>query len=167
MRDGQVAAGRQGVHVPADRFIGQVVVRNHVEHPEQHDRDRLAEVEGCRCLVKYGDRVADVGQQVVCPALAGTDEQRPCVRDDDRVVIHVHNPRFAGGPLRDLVRIVERRQPGPEVEELPDAGLVGQVPDHPAEEGPVSAHIGQQRRLGGGQLRGDRAVGGVVVLAAK
>jgi hypothetical protein len=29
------------------------------------------------------------------------------MREHDRVVVHVHDPRFARGALRDLVRVVE------------------------------------------------------------
>jgi hypothetical protein len=51
------------------------------------------------------------------------------------------NPRVVRrDPLRDLVGIVCRRQPGADVEELPDSRLGGQESDGPAEKGAVGFH---------------------------
>jgi ketosteroid isomerase-like protein len=45
------------------------------------------------------------------------------VAEHDRIVVHVHHPRGRSHPLSDLVRVVRRRQPGPDVQELPDTRL--------------------------------------------
>ena len=69
--------------------------------------------------------------------------------------------------MRDLVHVLRGRQPGADVQELPQAGLADQVPDHAAEQ----VTLGPDTYLDGGQpgdeLVADGPVGGEVVLAAE
>jgi hypothetical protein len=65
------------------------------------------------------------------------------------------------------VRVVRRRQAGADVEELPDARLVGQEPDRPAKERTVLARRGPCHRRRGQHLARYFTVGREVVLAAQ
>jgi hypothetical protein len=87
--------------------------------------------------------------------------------EDDGVVVHVHDPAVGRLRLRDLVGVVGRGDAGADVEELPDAGLAGQVPDGPGQERPVPPHPfhDMRRRMRRGPA-GD-PVRGEVGLAAK
>jgi hypothetical protein len=69
------------------------------------------------------------------------------VQHDHRVVVHVDDVGLGRGLLRDLMGVVRRRQPGPDVEELPDALLAGQVLDRTGQE----RAVGADRRDGGGK----------------
>jgi hypothetical protein len=64
------------------------------------------------------------------------------------------------------VHVIGGRQPGPDVEELPDARLGGQVPDDPAEELAVFPQPGAAVWPCGERLVRRRAVSGEMVLAA-
>jgi hypothetical protein len=63
------------------------------------------------------------------------------VREHDRVVVHVYDPRPRCLPLGDLVDVVLLRDAGADVEELPDPRLVNQMAHDPAEEGSVGACV--------------------------
>jgi hypothetical protein len=96
-----------------------------------------------------------VGQQFLGPG------------QDQRVIVHVHHPAARVDGLGHLVHVVHGREPGPDVQELPDPGLGYQVPDRPAQERPVlpGPGPGVRRRF---QQPGDgRPVGFKVVLAAE
>jgi hypothetical protein len=69
-------------------------------------------------------------------------------------------------PLRDLVRVVRRRQPGPDVQELADTRLCDQEVHRPGQERPLRPDRDQHIRVRGGDLLGDSPVGREVVLAA-
>jgi len=69
--------------------------------------------------------------------------------------------------LGDLVGVVGGGQAGADVEELADAGVTGQIPDHAGEEGPGGASVLDDRRKGLENLVADLAVDGEVVLAAQ
>jgi len=91
------------------------------------------------------------------------------VGEHDRVVIDIDHPAVRGGRLRDLVHAVHRGQPGADVKELPDADLIGQVPDHAHQELAVLDRRGPHhaaRHHRDDSLRGG-PVGRVVVLAAE
>jgi hypothetical protein len=64
------------------------------------------------------------------------------------------------------VHVVGGRQPGPDVKELPDAGLGRQVPDRAAEERAVLARGDADGGVGLQDLLGGLAVGREVILAA-
>jgi hypothetical protein len=65
------------------------------------------------------------------------------------------------------VDVVQRRDPGADVEELADAGLADQVVDGPHEEDPLRGHHRPDGRDLSRQRLGDGAVGSEVVLAAQ
>ena len=104
--------------------------------------------------------------KAVRPSL-GAGHQRAGVRKHDRVVVDVQDPALRRDALGDLVHVVQRRDPGADVEELADAGLADEVVDRPDEEDPLRAHHGPDRRDLRRQRLGDRPVGGEVVLAAE
>ena len=167
MGDRQVAPGRRGGHQPghdAPRVLG---ILDQVQHPEQHDRHRLAEVQDGRRPVQDQPGIAQVGLYVVGRALRGAPQQGLRVQQDDRVVVDVDHPGIRGFPLGHLVRVVAGGDPGADVQELADAGLGGQVPGRPAEEGAVGAHPEPQARRRGQHALGGLPVGGEVVLAAE
>ena len=83
------------------------------------------------------------------------------------VVVGVHDPRVRGDLLRHLMGVAGHRQPGADVEELPDATLAGQVPHDPGQERPVRPHVGLDPRVGGDRLLGRLPVGGEIILAAQ
>lgn len=84
-----------------------------------------------------------------------------------RVVVDVHDLGFRGQPLRHLMGVVRRGQPGADVEELADPGLLGQEGHRSAQEPPVF-HCGD---TDGREPCGDRIsgfpVGGEVIFAAQ
>jgi hypothetical protein len=167
MTDREVAARRHGVHEPRDEAGRVVRVGDEVHDREQHDRDRLVEVEYLRGPRQDELRVPQVGLDVAGGALGGAVEQRPGVQQHHRVVVHVDHAAVRRDRLRDLVHVLHGRQAGAEVEELPDAGLGGQETDHPGQKRP--ARPGRLHRLGEdlvGLFRGP-PVGLEVVLAAQ
>ena len=89
------------------------------------------------------------------------------MEQDDGIVIDVDNARVRRGRKHDLVRIVSGRDPGADVEKLPDPGLGGQESGRPGEERPVGPHrlhdpgIGRHDRVTG------RTVGREIVLASE
>jgi len=144
-----------------------ILFADHVQHRDQHDGDRTGEVQSLLRLSQDGVQITKVGIDVGSRALAAARQQRSRVREHDGVVVDVDHAAVGRLRLRDLVRVVRARYSGADVEELPDAGLFDQVLDRAGEECPVGAHRGDQigvrldRRVAG------RAVGRVVVLAAK
>ena len=80
-------------------------------------------------------------------------EQRPGVSQDDRVVVEVDHPGGRVDPVRDLVHVLGGRQPGSDIEELPQGGLAGRVPDHAAEQ----VTLGPDAHLDSGQLAAQAA----------
>ena len=56
------------------------------------------------------------------------------MRHPHRIVVHVDNAAVRGNGLRDLVGVARCRQSSPDIKELPDPGLVGQIPHGPAKE---------------------------------
>jgi hypothetical protein len=73
--DRQVAAGRQRCHQPGHDGPRVLVVLDQVQHPDQHERRRLAEIEHVRRLGQDRPRIAQVGPQVAGRALRGAAEQ--------------------------------------------------------------------------------------------
>jgi hypothetical protein len=116
-----------------------VNVRDEVHDGDQQHRHRAAEVEQ-----QLG---SGVGQDLGWLAQVGLDdrgfgvvlEHEPAVRHRDLIVVHVDHTRSGGGTLRDLMDVLLGGDARADVEELPDAGLAGQEPNGPAEEGPVGA----------------------------
>jgi len=146
MRDGQVAARRDGVHHRGHDRVRVVGAGHDVEHREQGDRDRAGEVKQPCGLPEDGVSVAQVRVDVLGGPGRAAGQQGAGVGQDDGVVVHVDDPGLRGDGLGDLVGVARRGYAGADVEELADAGLGGEVADHPAEERPV-------RPRGEGHLR--------------
>jgi hypothetical protein len=164
---GQVAAGRARADEPGDDAVRVVGVRDQMQDRHQHDRHRLGEVERLRGPVEDRAGVAQVGVQVVGGTLRSAGEQRAGVRQHDGVVVHVDHPAAGGHGLRDLVGVGRRGDAGPDVEELPDPGLRGQIADRALHEGTVGEHRVDQVRIGLQRRVAGRPVHRVVVLAAE
>jgi hypothetical protein len=67
-----------------------------VHEPDQHQSDRLGEVEGLGDRRVVQDRLwlAQVGQEERQLPLGAALQQGPGVRQHDGVVVHVHHPRL-------------------------------------------------------------------------
>jgi hypothetical protein len=168
VRGRQVGAGRQGVKQRADHLVGLVLVVQEVQHRDQHQRDRLAEVKHRPHHRRRQDLGggAQVGLDVGGPPFGRGGEQCPRVREHHRVAVHVHDAGRRRHRLRHLVHVAGGGQAGADVEELPDPGFRRQEPHGPAEEAAVLAQPGAPGGPGRQRLVGDGAVGGEVVLAA-
>src|SRR5208282_6096236 len=105
--------------------------------------------------------------EVGARALRLAGQQRPGVREHDGVVVDVDDPGLGRHALRYLVRVAVGRDPGADVEELPDPRLGGQETNRPGQEGAVGADREHQVRV---RLQGPLAefpVSGEVVLPAQ
>ena len=136
-----------------------------MQDTEQHDRDRLAEVQVPGRLGQDRPGVAQVGVDVGGRALGVAGQQGPGVQEHDRIVVHVHDARLRRHPLGHFVRVVPRGQPGPDVQELPDARFGHQVVHRPAEERPLRPDADQDVGEGLHDLFGRRPVDREVVLS--
>jgi len=74
MRDRQIAAGRQGGHQPGHDPPRVLDVLYQVQHPEQHERHRLAEVQEGRGLVQ--DRPGITQVRLQCATLVSRPARR-------------------------------------------------------------------------------------------
>jgi hypothetical protein len=108
-----------------------------VQDRQQRDRHGPGEVEQPRSLGKDRGSVAEVSVDVLGGARLAAVQQRAGVSEDHRVVVDVHDAGLRRDGLGDLVGVARRRDAGADVEELADARLPGEVPDHAAEERPV------------------------------
>jgi hypothetical protein len=102
----------------------------------QHERDRLAEVQGLRGGGQDLVGVAHVGVDVGRDPLRSAGQQGAGVGQDQGIVVHVDDPGVGGDSLGDLVGVVGGRQAGADVQELANLGLTGQVADGAGEELP-------------------------------
>jgi hypothetical protein len=143
VRQHQVACGRQGAHQLGHDAVRVVIVGDQVQDDQQHQRHRRAEVQGPRRGPHDGRGVPQVRLHVVARTLRGAAQQGPGVQQHDGVVVGVHDPRVRGGLLRHLMGVAGHRQPGADIEELPDAALAGQVPHDPGQESPVRPSCGR------------------------
>jgi len=137
VRDDQEAARRNRVHQGGDDAAGVVCVRHEVQDRDQQDRDRLIEPEHRTDLGVPGDpgRIPQVAADDRGPLDAV--QRVPGVRYHHRVVVHVDHAAVARLSSGYLVHAAHRRQPGPDVEKLPDPGVAGQVANRAPEETPV------------------------------
>jgi hypothetical protein len=108
-----------------------------VQQAEHHHGRRFGEVDYPGGSGQDGVRVPRVGVDVLAAALRCTGQQRLRVRQHDRVVVDVDDPRLRRRPLRHLVGVAGGGQAGADVEELPEAGLGRQVVHGGREERPV------------------------------
>jgi hypothetical protein len=140
-----------------------------VQYSHEHERDRPGEVEHVPHLGGGQDvgRRAKVGVDVGGAPLRRGGQQRPGVGEYQRIVVDVNDAAARIHRLRHLMHVTCRRQPGADVEELPDAGLRGQVPDGPAEERAVLPRSGAHPGHGRHHLVGHLPVRREVILAAQ
>jgi hypothetical protein len=137
VRDDQEAARRHRVH-QRDDDAGRVVgVRHEMQDRDQQDRDRTVEAEHRTdpCVPDDPARIPEVAADDRGALDAVQRVAR--VRDHHRVVVDVDHAAARRLRPRHLVHVPHRRQPGPDVEELPDPRLAGQVADRAPEEAPV------------------------------
>jgi hypothetical protein len=167
VRDHQVAAGRQPGDQPGHQPGRVLLVGDELQDRQQHQGHRPAEVQCPGRSGQDGVRVVQVGLDVVARTLPGALQQGLGMQQHDGVVVDVDDPAVRRLALGDLVGVVRGRDAGADVEELPDAGLPGQVPHRPGQELAVGLHRLRQLRI---RLQGQLArlaVGGEVVLAAE
>ena len=85
------------------------------------------------------------GRPAPRPSTRSPREDRPTVRDGDRIDVDVHNLRRRVSEPRDLVGITHRRNPRSNVEELGDA-LPDSESHRPTQERPIGLHHQRQLR---------------------
>jgi pimeloyl-ACP methyl ester carboxylesterase len=157
----QVATGGQPVNQVLDQGIRIVGVGDEVQHRKQEQPHRLAQVQGLAHRRRPKDRVevAEIGVEVPALPLWLAGEQGTSVCQHDGVVVDVDDPALRRDRLGDLVHVGVGRQPGTDVEELPDSRLGRQVPDRSREKAPVlyrrgpDLGVGLEARLGDGAIR--------------
>jgi len=137
------------------------------QHSEHRDGDRPAEIQRLGGPGEDGVGIAQVGVDIVrCPFRAA-GQQPPCVREHQRVVVDVDDPGPRNQPLGDLMGIVRRRQPGPDIQELAPARLASQIAHGPAQELAVLPRLLPDVRQQFGDAVAYFAVDLVIVLAAE
>ena len=133
----------------------------------ENQPDGLGEVQ---CLAGLGHdlvRLAQVGVNIRGDTLLSAGQQRAGMGQHHRVVVDIHDAGLGRYPLRDLMGVIRSRQPGPDIEELPDSRIFGQVADAAGQEAPGSAgDITHTRECRGPRVAG-LPVDGKVVLAAE
>ena len=165
--DGQPAAGGQ----PADKLRddpGRVVgVGDQVEDADQHDGDRLAEIQQPGGGAQHVFGISDISVEVSARPFRGAGEERPRVREDHRVVVDVDDPALRSHGLGDLVCVFRHRQPGAEVKELTDTAVRDQVAHRRGEERALRSYSAHDVGVGRLRLLADLAIGLEVVLPAQ
>ena len=112
-------------------------------------------------------RVAQVGVDVGARALRLAGQQRPGVGQHDGVVVDVDDPAVRRDPLRDLMGVVGGRDPGADVEELPDAPSAARNRTARARKARLARTENDQVRVGRQGPLAEFPVRGEVVLAAQ
>ena len=167
MGNDKVTAGGHGVKQSGHDRVRGVGIRYRVQGGKQGDRHRLGEVERCAGLVEDRIRIAQIRIDVLRGAGLAAVGQGAGVREHDGIVVHVHHPGVGRDRLGDLMGVPCGGDAGPDVQELPNPRLGGEIVDRTAEERPVRAsgeqHLGVdlKPRLDGSP------VGRVVALAAE
>ena len=168
MGDDQVAAGGHRVHQRRDHRPRVLVVADQVQHAEQHDRDRLAEVE--RSPPPAAGWAPGRAGPPRCRLVAPSWVPRisACACRSTIGSLSTYTIRESGATRCATSCVLSTvGMPGPEVEELPDARLGREVAHRPAEERPVRPHPVAQPRCHREHPVARDPVGGEVVLAAE
>jgi outer membrane protein assembly factor BamB/serine/threonine protein kinase len=115
LRGDEVGTGGQGVEQRRDDRRGIIGILKEVHDRDEEQRDRLAEVKRLPHHRRRQDllRAADVRLHVRGAPLRRRGQQRPGVREDEGVVVDVHDMRGRRDGLRHLMHVVGRRQPRP------------------------------------------------------
>ncbi len=166
MRDRDEAARRQVGCQRGDDPRRVVGVGHEMQDRQKQDGDGLGEVQRPGRLPQDVFGVVQIGLKVVAGTLVGAGEQRTGVRQDERVVIDVHNPGPRIDPLGDLMSAVGCGEPGADVDELVNAVALAHVAHRAGEEAAVADGGGDHLRPPLDHPGGDVAVGRVVVFTA-
>ncbi|SNQ49285.1 hypothetical protein FRACA_3160004 [Frankia canadensis] len=169
MGEGEVAAGGQGVEQGADDAERVLVVGEEVQDRDDRQGDRLGQVERVAQLGRGEDRldVVQVRVEVGGAAAGAARQQGAGVSEDDRIVVGVDDAGFRGDGLGDLMQVLRGGDTGPDVEELADPRLLGQVAHRAVHERPVLPRGDPQVREAREGPLGGLAVGGEVLLATQ
>jgi hypothetical protein len=132
----------------------------------EHQRDRLGEVQELRRLAQDRLRVTKVVLDVGGAAWTRPHEQGARVREHHGVVIDIDDAGRWRDGLRHLVHVVRGRKARADIEELPDARVLGEVLDRAPEEFPVLAQPDASGRPGAESLIRRFPVGREMVLPA-
>jgi hypothetical protein len=97
----------------------------------------------------------------------GVVEQDPGVGEHHRVIVDVDDLHVRRVPLGDLVDVALGGQTRAEVDELPDAHLLDEIPHDAAEERPIGPASVWSVRGYLERLLGDHTIHGEIVLAAE
>jgi len=138
-----------------------------VQDGQQRDGHRAAEVKHGAGLGEDPVGVAQVRVDVLGGAARLAGQERPRVRQHDRVIVHVDDPGLGRDRLGDLMGVARCRDASANIEELADPRLPGQEANGPPEEGPVGPAAGGEARVDLEPGLHRLAVGRVVVLAAE
>src|SRR5207253_2640387 len=111
----QVTARRQAVEQRVDDRGRLFVAADVAQDAQQHERYRFGEVENLGGGGQDARGVAQIGIHVGGNALGTAGQQGAGVREHDRVVVDVDDPARGGDPLRDLMGVVRRWQPGADI----------------------------------------------------
>ena len=111
--------------------------------------------------------LTQVGVDVGGGPLRGAGKQGTRVREHDRVVVNVDDPRRRGDPLGDLVHVRAGGDAGADVQELPDPFVPGQEGGRAPDKPPVLDHSGTHGRERGRDGVSRFPVSGEIVLAAE
>jgi hypothetical protein len=138
-----------------------------MQHRGQQDHDRLAEI-----YLGPQLRVAEDAVGVAQVALDGADsgvsaQQGSRMGDHDRIVVGVDDAGLRSQFTRDLAGISHGGQPGPDVDDLPDAHLGDGEPEGAGQEVPVRPCCCLRVGHHGEQVLGEAPVVFVIVLAAR
>ncbi len=105
-----------------------------MQYREQRHRHRLGEVERPGCLIQDRGGVTHIGVDVGTYPGRFTDQQRPGMRQHERIVVAVDNTAVRRHLLGDLMGAVRGRQARVDIEELANASVASEVPDHLGKE---------------------------------
>jgi hypothetical protein len=165
--EAEMAAGRHGLPETGDDLVRILLAGDEVEDGREQDRDRAVQIDEAEHVGVVENLFRPSQIRTHDPYVVGGLEQRVRMGDDDRVVVDVHHAGLRRDRGGHLVDIALRRQPGPDVDDLVDAGLSGEEAHGAADEAPVLP--GHQASLWGDRqdLLRRLAIRGEVVLAAE
>ncbi len=167
MSDGQVAARRHGGQQLLHDRTRLIVIADERQDAEHGDSHGSAEIQCGRSALDNGGDVAGVSLKVGCGSLRAARQQRPSVDQHERIVVDIDDPRLGRDPLGDFMRVINCRQPGPDIEELADSRVSRQVPHRAHKEPPGRERDIHDLGQHGESLITGLPVDGVVVLAAQ
>src|SRR5215470_12906208 len=163
----QVTGGRQAVHKPADDRVWPLVVGDVPHNAAKNERYGLGEIQRARRGVQDFVRLTQVRVDVVGDPLGRAGQQRPGVREHERIIVDIDDPACWIQPLRNLMCVVDRGQAGASVQKLVNISLSYQIVDGPGEKLPVGSRLGDDTREGLDKLVAGLPVDRIVILTAQ